>query len=50
MVHAACWAHARRKFVDALKLNPLDKTARQMVQRMDELFRIDAIARERVYT
>ena len=58
MVHAACWAHSRRKFVDALKLNPLaqelkahlDKTARQLVQRMDELFSIDALARERAYT
>ena len=27
MVHAVCWAHARRKFIDALKLNPADKAA-----------------------
>ena len=25
IVHAACWAHARRKFFDAVKLNPKDQ-------------------------
>lgn len=45
MVHAACWAHARRKVFDALKLNPDDRAARQLVARMDELFSIDAEAR-----
>ena len=45
MVHAACWAHARRKVFDALKLNPDDRLARQLVARMDELFLIDAEAR-----
>ena len=45
MVHAACWAHARRKVFDALKLNPDDRMARQLVARMDELFSIDAEAR-----
>ena len=45
MVHAACWAHARRKVFDALKLNPDDRLARQLVARMDELFSIDAEAR-----
>jgi hypothetical protein len=24
IVHAACWAHARRKFFEAVKLNPRD--------------------------
>jgi transposase len=47
MVHAACWAHARRKFVDALKLNPQDGQAAQMVARMDALFAVDAEARAR---
>jgi transposase len=37
MVHAACWAHARRKVFDALKLNPEDATATRLVARMDEL-------------
>jgi transposase len=46
MVHAACWAHARRKAFDALKLNPDDRVARQLVGRMDELFLIDAEARD----
>jgi transposase len=45
MVHAACWAHARRKVFDALKLNPEDATAARLVARMDELFAIDAQAR-----
>jgi Transposase IS66 family len=25
MVHAGCWAHARRKFFDAVKPNPKDR-------------------------
>ncbi|MBB5061001.1 hypothetical protein HDF16_005737 [Granulicella aggregans] len=32
MVHAACWSHARRKFTDALKLNPKDATAARRFQ------------------
>jgi len=50
MVHAACWAHARRKFTDAVKLNPAEAQAVQMVVRMDELFAIDAKARVEGYT
>jgi transposase len=46
MVHAACWAHARRKVFDALKLNPDDRVARQLVERTDALFLIDAEARD----
>lgn len=45
MVHAACWAHARRKFYEAAKLNPSDATATRIVARMDELFAVDAVAR-----
>jgi transposase len=45
MVHAVCWSHARRKFVDAVKLNPQDVTATRIVKRMDDLFAIDAEAR-----
>lgn len=45
LVHAACWSHARRKFYDAVKLNPGDRIAAQMVARIDELFAIDAEAR-----
>jgi transposase len=46
MVHAACWAHARRKLFDAVKLNPDDRVARQLVGRADALFLIDAGARD----
>ena len=46
MVHAACWAHARRKVFDALKLNPDDRGARELVKRIDGLFLIDAEARD----
>ena len=46
MVHAACWAHARRKLFDAVKLSPGDQVARQLVKRIDDLFEIDAEARE----
>ena len=46
MVHAACWAHARRKVFDALKLSPDDRGARDLVKRIDELFLIDAGARD----
>lgn len=47
MVHVACWAHARRKFVDAVKVNPQDAEAVKMVVRMDALFLVDRDARQR---
>ena len=47
LVHAVCWAHARRGFVDAVKLNPADLAAIGIVARIDELFDIDAEARAR---
>jgi len=46
MVHAACWAHARRYFVDAVKLNKQDAASVRIVALMDELFAIDARARD----
>ena len=46
IVHACCWAHSRRKFFEALKLHPEDRVAMQIVRRIDELFAIDAQARE----
>ena len=46
MVHVCCWAHARRHFIDAVKLNPSDAIATAIVRRMDELFGVDAEARE----
>ena len=45
MVHAGCWAHARRKFFEAVKLHPGDRVAVRIVARIDELFAIDAQAR-----
>jgi transposase len=50
LVHVGCWAHARRKFVDAVKVNPLDGAAIAMVTRMDALFLIDRDARRRALT
>jgi len=41
MIHVGCWAHARRKFVDAVKVNPKDVEAINMVTRMDALFLVD---------
>jgi transposase len=46
IVHAACWAHTRRKFFQAVELNPQDQSAVRIVAQMDELFAIDAQARE----
>ncbi len=46
VVRAACWAHARRGFFEAVQLNRGDVTATQIVALMDELFAIDARARE----
>jgi transposase len=45
MVHACCWSHARRKFVEAVKLHPQDAQAVRLVRLIDELFAIDAEAR-----
>jgi transposase len=47
LVHVGCWAHARRKFMDAVKVNPKDGEAMKMVTRMDALFLVDRQARER---
>ena len=48
MVHAACWAHARRQFFEAVQLNPREPVATPIVARMDELFAVDAEARRKV--
>jgi hypothetical protein len=47
MVHAACWAHSRRLFFEAVQLNPRDPIATSIVTRMDELFAVDAEARRK---
>ncbi len=46
LVHLGCWAHARRKFVDAVKVQPEDAEAMKMVVRMDALFLVDRQARQ----
>jgi transposase len=45
MIHAACWTHARRKFFQAVELNPKEQAAIGIVARIDELFSIEAQAR-----
>ena len=45
LVHACCWSHSRRQFMDALKLNPQETAATQVVVAIDDLFAIDAEAR-----
>jgi transposase len=45
IVHAACWAHARRKFFQAVELNPKDQSAIRILAQIDELFAVDAQAR-----
>jgi transposase len=46
LLHVGCWAHARRKFVDAVKVNPQDGHAINMVTSMDALFLVDREARK----
>ena len=41
LTHYGCWAHARRYYVDAVKVNARDREATQMVLRMDALFAVD---------
>jgi hypothetical protein len=45
MVHAACWAHSRRRFVEATKLNQQDVASTRIIAQVAELFAIDAQAR-----
>ena len=47
IVHAACLSHARRKHVDAVKVNAKDIESARVVALMDELFAIDRMAREK---
>lgn len=49
MVHAACWAHARRKFVEAHRVSREEAVAKDIVEVTDKLFAIDAEAREGNY-
>jgi len=45
-VHAGCWAHIRRYFIDAVKVNKLDTVAADFVRQMDAVFAVDREAAE----
>jgi transposase len=47
MVHVACWAHSRRGLFEAHELASSEVVAKEIVERIDDLFAIDRIARER---
>ena len=49
MVHAACWAHSRRGLFQAHELAPSETVAKEIVERIDDLFAIDRVAREQGY-
>lgn len=45
IVHAGCWTHTRRKFHDALKLDPHDADARDVLERIGRLYEVERQAR-----
>ena len=45
VVHAACWAHSRRKLVESVRLNPKDQAAVRLLELVNDLFAVDAKAR-----
>jgi hypothetical protein len=45
VVHAACWAHARRKFYEAHQVSPGENVAQGIVALIGDLFEADAAAR-----
>lgn len=45
-MYAVYLAHARQKFIDPVKLNALDKKSIGIVEKMDQLSRVDRVARE----
>ena len=45
--HAACWAHVRRKFVDATHGRKNTAAAHQMVALIHKLYQIERVAREK---
>lgn len=46
VIRAGCWSHARRKFFQALQVDPQQKPALELVATIDELFSIEARAQE----
>src|SRR6202021_48138 len=50
MTHAACLTHARRGFIEAVKVNAKDIDSVRIVELMDALFTIDREARDQRMT
>ena len=46
IIHAACWAHVRRKFHDALKLDPSSVEAADVLKRIGRIYDVERQARE----
>lgn len=46
IVHSACWAHVRRKFVDILKISKRDAFANEIVEQIRRLYAVEALCRE----
>jgi transposase len=46
IVHACCWAHVRRDFVDAAKIYKSDVSLAQIIENIAALYAIEARARE----
>ncbi len=44
MTHAGCWAHSRRRFIDAEKVAP--EIAREAVELIDAMFRVERQAKD----
>ena len=45
IVRAGCWAHVRRKFHDAHRLDPADADARDILARIGKLYDVEREAR-----
>lgn len=46
VIHAGCWAHVRREFVDALKVDPENETAQSVIASIGALYLVEKQARE----
>jgi transposase len=46
LIHCGCMAHARRGFIDALKMEPGDKSAQGIVARIGKLYAVEKSDRE----
>jgi transposase len=46
LIHCGCMAHARRGFIDALKVEPGDKSAQGIVAEIGKLYAVEKSARE----